>query len=161
VASKKTNKPKSLWGIEDICEVADKLLALEEKSLKKWAKAPAVNRGEDMSKALTEKFGKLKKDDLLLLALWVDLSIYLPTVLHSYEGHVALMDKNEALEKLMELEKAGKFYIDDYLDWVSQFDCLLTEGSKSDIGAWFHDGFSEILAEIEAITWTNTFSRTN
>lgn len=157
MASKKSNKPKSPWRIEEISEVADKLLALEEKSLEKWAKAPAVKRGEDMAKALTDKFGKLKKDHLLLLALWVDLSIYLPTVLHSDEGQVALMDKYEALEKLMELEHAGKFYIDDYLDWVSQFGCLLTEGSKSDIGAWFHDSFSEVLAEIEAITWTNTF----
>jgi len=157
MASKKSTKPKSPWSIEDINEVADKLLALEEKSLKKWAKAPAVNRGEDMSKALTDKFGKLKKDDLFLLALWVDLNIYLPTVLNSYQGHVALMDKNEALIKLMDLEQAGELYIDEYLDWVSQFGCLLTEGSRSDIGAWFHDGFSEVLSEIEAITWTNTF----
>lgn len=156
MAEKKSANEKSTWGIKDIDQVAEALFALEEKNQKKWAKAPAVSRGEDMSKALVAKFGKLKKEEQIYLAFWVDICIYLPTVLNSYPGHIALMDKSQTLEKLITLEAAGELYIDEYLDWVSQFGCLLTQGSQSDIGAWFHERFHDLLSEIEAITWTDS-----
>jgi hypothetical protein len=154
--AKKQEKMQSQWSIDDINKVAAVMLALEKKNLKRWAKTPRDSRGEDLAVALENQFGKIKKNEYRQLALWVDLSIYLESVLKSSDGFVALMDKNQALNELM--KQSDGPYMGEYLSWVGEFGCLLTEGEGSDIGSWFHDGFYELLSEINAVTWIDSYN---
>ena len=148
----KKSKSESYLSVENLGELADSIMALEEKSLKKWNKKPAIKRGEDLRYLIEKKFPGIG-EEALDIAMWVDLYIYTRDSLFSADGYFSLMEIDEAITSLMKYEKKNSSEFEYIKDWVSDFGCLLTEGSGSDIGAWFHDWFFEPLTEIGAIVY--------
>jgi len=149
VAAKKS-KSQDLLSVENLRELADIMIALEAKSLKKWSKRPAVKRGEELQELIEEKFPGVG-DEALTVAMWVDLYIYTRDTLTGEDYCFTLMEVDEAIPKLMKYALKNPEQFQGIGEWVSEFGCLLTEGRNSDIGAWFHDHFSEFLFEIDAL----------
>lgn len=146
----KKSKSQDLLSVEYLRELADIMIALEAKSLKKWSKRPAVKRGEELQELIEEKFPGVG-DEALTVAMWVDLYIYTRDTLTGEDYCFTLMEVDEAIPKLMKYALKNPEQFQGIGEWVSEFGCLLTEGRNSDIGAWFHDHFSEFLFEIDAL----------
>jgi pentose-5-phosphate-3-epimerase len=146
----KKGKSESYLSVENLRELADAMMALEEKSLKKWSKKPAIKRGEDLQNLIEAKFPGIG-DEAHRVAMWVDLYIYTRATLTDHDYYFTLMDSDEAITALMKYEKKNPSQFESIFEWVGQFGCLLTEGSGSEIGAWFHDWFFEPLFEVEAL----------
>lgn len=146
----KKSKSQDLLSVEYLRELADIMIALEAKSLKKWSKRPAVKRGEELQELIEKKFPDIG-DEALTVAMWVDLYIYTRDTLTPNDYYFTLMEVDEAIPKLMKYALKNPEQFQGIGEWVSEFGCLLTEGRNSDIGAWFHDHFSEFLFEIDAL----------
>ena len=146
----KKGKSESYLSVENIRVLADAMMALEEKGLKKWSKKPALKRGEDLQNLIEAKFPGIG-DEAHRVAMWVDLYIYTRATLTDNDYYFTLMDSDEAIAALMKYEKKNPSQFERIFEWVGDFGCLLTEGSDSDIGAWFHDWFFEPLFEVEAL----------
>ena len=146
----KKSKTENYLTVENLAELADAMVALEDKSLKKWIKRPAIKRGEDLQELIEAKFPGVG-DEALRIAMWVDLYIYTRGTLTDNDYYFTLMDSDEAITALMKYGKKNPEQFESISEWVGDFGCLLTEGSGSDIGAWFHDWFFEPLFEIEAL----------
>jgi NTP pyrophosphatase (non-canonical NTP hydrolase) len=146
----KKSKSENYLSVENLGELADAMMALEEKSLKKWSKKPALKRGEDLQTLIQAKFPGIG-DEAFLVAMWVDLYIDTRGSLSSSYDSFAFMEIDEAISALMKYEKKNPGEFEDILGWVYEFGCLLTEGIGSDIGAWFHDRFSDLKFEIGII----------
>jgi hypothetical protein len=146
----KKSKSESYLSVENLAELADAIMELEEKSLRKWSKKPAVKRGEDLQNLIEAKFPGIG-DEAYRVAMWVDLYIDVSGSLSSRYDIFAFMEIDEAITALMKYEEQNPGEFEDILGWVYEFGCLLTEGSASDIGAWFHDRFTDLKFEIGAI----------
>lgn len=146
----KKSKSENYLSVENLGELADAMMALEVKSLKKWSKVPAVKRGEDLQALIETKFPGIG-DEAVEIAMWVDLYIYTCDLLVSSEDYFAFLEIEEAITELMKYEKKHPGEFEYMKEWVGDFGCLLTEGSESDIGAWFHDWFFEPLVAIGAL----------
>ena len=138
--------------IDDVVIMAKEILAMEDKNLKRWSKIPQRARGEDLTKIITTHFPDLDDDDITWAALWVDLYVFISLNFKSTEGElVVLLSCEETVETLMGKTEEDLNYFESELEWITNFGCLLTEGSDSDIGAWFFDLIWDRLYEIEAI----------
>ena len=146
----KKGKSQDFLSVENLRELADIMIALEAKSLKKWNKIPKVKRGEELQELIEKKFPDIG-DEALTVAMWVDLYIYTRDTLTPNDYYFTLMEVDEAIPKLMKYALKNPEQFQGIGEWVSEFGCLLTEGRNSDIGAWFHDHFSEFLFEIDAL----------
>ena len=71
----KKSKSENYLSVENLGELADVMMALEEKSQKKWSKKPALKRGEDLQNLIEAKFPGIG-EEALEIAMWVDLYIY-------------------------------------------------------------------------------------
>jgi hypothetical protein len=149
MAAKKSNSENYL-SVENLGELADAMMALEKTNLKKWSKTPALKRGEDLHALIEEKFPGIG-NEAIEIAMWVDLYIYTRSWLGPSEDYFAFMEIDEAITELMKYEKKNLEEFEYMKEWVGDFGCLLTEGSESDIGAWFHDWFFEPLVAIGAL----------
>jgi hypothetical protein len=145
----KKSKSENYLSVENLRELADAMMALEEKSLKKWSKAP-LRRGEDLQGLIGTKFPDIG-DQAARLSMWVDLYLYTRDTLSENDYFFTLMDCDEAITALIKYEKKNPSQFESIFEWVCDFGCLLTEGSGSDIGGWFHDWFFEPLFEVEAL----------
>lgn len=145
----KKSKSENYLSVENLRELADAMMALEEKSEKKWSKA-ALRRGEDLQGLIGTKFPDIG-DEAARLSMWVDLYIYTHVTLRDNDYFFTLMDCDEAITALIKYEKKNPSQFESIFEWVCDFGCLLTEGSGSDIGGWFHDWFFEPLFEVEAL----------
>ncbi len=146
----KKGKTDTHLSVEILRDLADKMMELETKNLKKWSKRPAIKRGEDLQGLIEAKFPGIG-EEALRIAMWVDLYIYTCATLTDNDYYFTLMNTDEAITALMKYEKKNPSQFEGILEWVGDFGCLLTEGSDSDIGAWFHDWFFEPLFEVEAL----------
>jgi pentose-5-phosphate-3-epimerase len=146
----KKSKSDNYLTVLNLRELADAMMVLEEKSLKKWSKKPAVKRGEDLQALLEDKFPGIG-DEVFRVAMWVDLYLYTRDILTDSDYYFTLMDIDEAIPVLIKYANEHPDQFESIFEWVRDFGCLLTEGSGSDIGAWFHDWFFEPLFEVEAL----------
>ncbi len=136
--------------IQDVVTIANEILAIEDKNLKRWSKIPRFARGEDLTRLIKTHFPDLDSDDITWTALWVD--VYISLCHSSEKGEmVALLSYEEIVQIFMDKTEEDLNYFESELEWISEFGCLLTEGSGSDIGAWFFDPMWDRLYEIEAI----------
>ena len=145
----KKSKSENYLSVENLGELADAMMALEEKSLKKWNKSP-LKRGEELQGLIETKFPGIG-DEALQVAMWVDLYIYTRDTLNENDYYFKLMDVDEAIPGLLKYEKKNPDQFTHILEWVGDYGCLLIEGSGSDIGSWFFDWFFEPLFEVEAL----------
>ena len=146
----KKSKSENYLSVENLRELADAMMALEEKSEKKWSKA-ALRRGEDLQGLIGTKFPDIG-DQAARLSMWVDLYIYTHVTLRDNDYFFTLMDTDEAITALIKYEKKNPTQqFQSIFEWVCDFGCLLTEGSGSDIGGWFHDWFFEALIDVDAL----------
>jgi hypothetical protein len=145
----KKSKSENYLSVENLGELADAMMVLEEKSEKKWSKAP-LRRGEDLQGLIGTKFPDIG-DQAARLSMWVDLYLYTRDTLSENDYFFTLMDCDEAITALIKYEKKNPSQFESIFEWVCDFGCLLTEGSGSDIGGWFHDWFFEPLFEVEAL----------
>lgn len=147
--------------VENLQELADGIIALEEKNLKKWTKKhskakgfiqPRIERGQDLEGLIRARFQGIG-DEVFEIAMWVDLYINTRDSLFSdVDGEYSvLMNTNEAVEALMIYEKNHPDEFDFVKEWVGSFGCLLVDGRQSFIGGWFTDWFSESLFTIGAL----------
>jgi hypothetical protein len=143
---------KFILTIDDVKAVAESILAMEPKSLKRWNKTPRRARGEDLSGIIETYFPGISEDDKVWTALWVDIFIS-QCYLSEPDEIVALLSYEEATDALMKQALKDSSSYETELEWVCDFGCLLTEGANSDIGAWFHDGMWERLEGVGAITY--------
>lgn len=154
MASKAKTLSETIFTIEHISNLAQKMLTLEKKSAKRWSKKPAFERGKDLQKIFLENFPKSKKD-FTLFALWVDFYIHISDLLVCSEETYALMDIDEAISALMIYQTENPDEFDYMLDWVEEFGCLLVQGvsGDTDIGAWFYDWFWDPLVSVGALEY--------
>ena len=146
----KKSKSENYLSVENLAELADAMMALEEKSLKKWSKSP-LKRGEELQGLIGTKFPDIG-DQAARLSMWVDLYIYTHVTLRDNDYFFTLMDTDEAITALIKYEKKNPSQrFQSIFEWVCDFGCLLIEGSGSDIGGWFHDWFFEPLFEVDAL----------
>jgi len=156
----KKSKSENYLSVENLGALADAMTALEEKSLKKWNKKPAIKRGEDLQKLIETKFSGIG-DEATRVAVWVDLYIYVRDLLVSSEDFFAFMEIDEAIGELIKYEKKNPGEFEYIHEWVADFGCLLTEGRTSDIGAWFHDWIYEPLDAIGALAYADSLYLNN
>ena len=86
----KKSKSENYLSVENLRELADAMMALEEKSEKKWSKKPAVKRGEDLQALIETKFPGIG-EEAFAVVMWVDLYIATRDLLFSSEDYFALM----------------------------------------------------------------------
>ena len=146
----KKGKTDNYLSIEILRDLADKMMELETINLKKWSKRPTIKRGEDLQGLIEAKFPGIGQE-ALRIALWVDLYIDTQESLFSRGDYFAFLDVEDAMLELLKYEKKHPQEFEDIAGWVGEFGCLLTEGSGSDIGGWFHDWFSDLKIEVGAI----------
>jgi pentose-5-phosphate-3-epimerase len=145
----KKSKTENYLSVENLRELADAMMALEEKSLKKWNKSP-LKRGDELQELIETKFPGIG-DEAFQIAMWVDLYIYTRDTLNNNDYYFKLMDVDEAIPGLLKYEKKNPDQFTRILEWVGDYGCLLIEGSGSDIGTWFFDWYFEPLFEVEAL----------
>ena len=68
----KKGKTDNYLSVEILRDLADKMMELETKNLKKWSKKPATKRGEDLQGLIEAKFPGIG-EEALRIAMWVDL----------------------------------------------------------------------------------------
>jgi len=156
MATKKKIDSDSYLTNANVVEIAELMLALEEKNAKRWSKKPAVNRGEDLRKILIKKFPEIDENGIWWFAIWVDLYLYVKDLLVCGDEIFALMNVDEAITALQSYESENPEAFEYIVGWAGEFGCLLTEGISSDIGAWFHDWFWDPLDSIGALQFENS-----
>ena len=151
MTSKKKAISESYFTVANIAVIAELMVALEEKNSKRWSKKPALKRGEDLREILLKRFPEIDDNGIWWFAIWVDLYLYIRDLLVCEEETYALMNIEEAITALQIYEAESPEVFEYIVDWAGDFGCLLTEGTSSDIGGWFHDWFWEPLEAVGAI----------
>jgi hypothetical protein len=140
--------------IDNVKSIANEILTMEPTSLKRWNKNPRLARGEDLATIIAAHFEDANEDNILWTALWVDIYLTVKNSCRCTENEwVVLLSHEETIEALMAKAKSDPGYFEFEIEWVQQFGCLLTEGSGSDIGAWFYDPLWDRLFEVHAMAW--------
>ena len=156
MATKKKIDSNSYLTNANVVEIAEFMLALEEKNAKRWSKKPAVKRGEDLREILIKKFPEIDDNGIWWFAIWVDLYLYVKDLLICGDEAFALMNIDETITALQNYESENPEAFEYIVGWAGDFGCLLTEGISSDIGGWFHDWFWEPLDSIGALEFEDS-----
>lgn len=151
MVSKKKSATDGYLDIKNLEKLADAMIVLEQKNLKKWTKKrskaegfiqPRIERGQDLEELIRSRFQGIG-EEALEVAMWVDL--YLCTrYLSVGEEYLVLMDTKQAVETLIVYEKNHPEDFELIKEWVDTFGCLLTDGVLSD-NSWLDQVFFELL----------------
>ena len=155
---------------KSILKLANQMLDLEKIHLKSWRKNTPFQRGKDLTELIESTHPKISEEELIQLAAWVDIAISCGLILQPLDGFNLLMTAQEALTQLLNLafddnlsasKDEDSIYwgispsftdsLEGIYEWSGNFGCLLTEGSGSDIGVWYHDEIFDQLLKIGAL----------
>jgi hypothetical protein len=155
---------------KSILQLANQMLDLEKIHIKSWRKNTPFQRGKDLTELIQSTHPRISEEELIHLASWVDIAISCGLILQPLDGFNVLMTTQEALNRLLNLafdKNSSALEDEDSLnwgitqsfadslegiyEWSGQFGCLLTEGSKSDIGTWYSDNIFDQLLKIGAL----------
>jgi hypothetical protein len=150
-------------------DLAKQMLNLEKIKSKDWDESSPFQRGEDLSNLIRSSCKDISDEDCIRLSAWVDIALICGPHLKPQDGFQSLMNTEEAVSALLNLEAAnysrtevnpftgGTFKksfrgdIEAVYEWVSDFGCVLVQGSQTDVGQWFIDFIYDYLLQIEAL----------